>query len=838
MRMVIDMQGAQSESRFRGIGRYTLSLALAIARNRGEHEIILALSGLFPERIEPIRAAFDGLLPQENIRVWHAQGPVRECEPANRWRREVAERIREAFLAGLRPDVLLVSSLFEGLGDDAVTSVGVLDTDTPVAVILYDLIPLISPDIYFATSKMHRDYYYRKLDFLKRAQRLLAISDSARLEAVRAIDFDARNIFNISGACDTSFQALNLSDAEKEEVRRKAGIARPFVMYTGGADERKNLHRLIEAYALLPKSSRESHQLVLAGKWPGPSADELMLAATKSGLAPDEMVITGYVEDADLVKLYNTCSLFVFPSLHEGFGLPPLEAMSCGAPVIAANATSLPEVVGDEDALFDPTSVKSIREKLDRALTDAAFRASLIARGQARAKTFSWDESARRAVAAIEQLYSVTAGNSKAYDLDNVLPRLIDTIATVVPCDLPEAEVVNIAHVLSRNHGDDARRQLLVDVSELTHIDSRSGIQRVTRSVLRQVLENPPEGYTVEPVYATMDRPGYRYARHFTARFRGTTSDLGDEPIEYRPGDIFLGLDLQHYVVVAQGDYLASMQRDGVKVAFVVYDLLPVLMPEVFEPHVEALQRTWLETLLRFDSAVCISRTVAAELADWQRTCGPQRLRPFKIGWFHLGSDVENSIPTRGLLDDHIHVLKELAHRPTFLMVGTVEPRKGHAQVVDAFELLWKEGADANLVVVGRQGWMVEALAQRLRNHPERNKRLFWLEGISDEYLENLYAASTCLIAASQGEGFGLPLIEAAQHKLPIIARDIPVFREVAGKHAFYFKGLLPQSLADSVRQWLELDKQSQAPRSDNMPRLTWKQSAEQLTNAVLGGHG
>ena len=182
MRMVIDMQGAQTESRFRGIGRYTLSLALAIARNRGEHEIILALSGLFPETIEPIRAAFDELLPQENIRVWHASGPVRECEPANALRREVAERIREAFLASLWPDVVLVSSLFEGLGDNAVTSIGVLDTDTPVAVILYDLIPLISPDIDFATNRVYKDYYHRKLASLNRAQRLLAISDMPDLK--------------------------------------------------------------------------------------------------------------------------------------------------------------------------------------------------------------------------------------------------------------------------------------------------------------------------------------------------------------------------------------------------------------------------------------------------------------------------------------------------------------------------------------------------------------------------------------------------------------------------------------------------------------------------------
>ena len=89
MRIVIDMQGAQTESRFRGIGRYTLSLAQAIVRNRGEHDVILALSGLFPDTIDPIRAAFDGLLPQENIRVWRAPGPVAEEHPSNEARRDI-----------------------------------------------------------------------------------------------------------------------------------------------------------------------------------------------------------------------------------------------------------------------------------------------------------------------------------------------------------------------------------------------------------------------------------------------------------------------------------------------------------------------------------------------------------------------------------------------------------------------------------------------------------------------------------------------------------------------------------------------------------------------------
>ncbi|KAB2854879.1 MAG: glycosyltransferase family 4 protein, partial [Bauldia sp.] len=107
--------------------------------------------------------------------------------------------------------------------------------------------------------------------------------------------------------------------------------------------------------------------------------------------------------------------------------------------------------------------------------------------------------------------------------------------------------------------------------------------------------------------------------------------------------------------------------------------------------------------------------------------------------------------------------------------------------------------------------------------------RLFWLEGVADEYLERVYAASDCLIAASEGEGFGLPLVEAARHRLSILARDIPVFREVAGDHAAYFSGLEPEDLSGAVERWLDLYRDGRHPKSDGMPWTTWQESARRL---------
>jgi glycosyltransferase involved in cell wall biosynthesis len=166
---------------------------------------------------------------------------------------------------------------------------------------------------------------------------------------------------------------------------------------------------------------------------------------------------------------------------------------------------------------------------------------------------------------------------------------------------------------------------------------------------------------------------------------------------------------------------------------------------------------------------------------------------------------------------------------PAFLMVGTLEPRKGHRQALDAFEILWKKGVRANLVIIGKEGWKIQDFVERLKRHPALGAQLFWLDNAADEYLEKIYAASTCLIAASEGEGFGLPLIEAAQHGLPIIARDLPVFREVVGEHVSYFKGLEPEDLATAVAEWLKLYEAKSQVQSSGMNWLTWTQSAEML---------
>lgn len=406
MRIVIDLQAAQSTgSRNRGIGRYSLSLALAMVRNRGEHEVLIALTDNFPDAIESIRTAFNGLLPQENIRVWNAGVPVARRNAANDWRRQSAEFVREAFLASLKPDVVHVSSLFEGLTDDAVTSVGALSRSIPTAVTLYDLIPYIHRRPYLENPVV-ADWYLEKVEHLRRADLWLAISESSRQEGINYLGLSDDRSINISTDADPHFQSIKISAELEQAIRNKYGLGRPFVMYTGGIDHRKNIDGLIRAFARLPTSLRKAHQLAIVCSVQPESRHMLEQLVAQQGLSKDEVVFTGFVPEDDLVALYNLCTLFVFPSWHEGFGLPALEAMRCGAPVIGANTSSLPEVIGWDEAMFDPHSDKAMAATIKCALSDVTFRAELVQHGKAQSEKFSWDESARRAISAMERLHA------------------------------------------------------------------------------------------------------------------------------------------------------------------------------------------------------------------------------------------------------------------------------------------------------------------------------------------------------------------------------------------------------------------------------------------------
>lgn len=382
--------------------------------------------------------------------------------------------------------------------------------------------------------------------------------------------------------------------------------------------------------------------------------------------------------------------------------------------------------------------------------------------------------------------------------------------------------------------------RLFVDISELAIKVGQTGVQRVVREVLRALLASPPAGYTVEPVFAAPGQP-FRYARAFVSRLTGGAhpSSAPEQVMQVRAGDVFLGLDHSMQAVAEHASEFEAMHRDGVSVYFVCNDTLPLSRPDCFPPVVHEAFKTWLETIATVgEGIVCISRATESELRRWLDTLQPPRGTPLALGHFHLGADiVPREADTAAITPEQAATLEQLHGMPSFLMVGTVEPRKGHAQALEAFESLWARGESVALVLVGLPGWMTEVTQRRIRHHEEFGQRLIWLMEANDALLEKLYASCTALLAPSEGEGFGLPLVEAARHGLPVLCRELPVFREVAGEHATYFTGNDAVSLADAIERWLASHRNGTAPASTDMPRLTWAQSTQQLLDVMLGGH-
>ena len=327
-----------------------------------------------------------------------------------------------------------------------------------------------------------------------------------------------------------------------------------------------------------------------------------------------------------------------------------------------------------------------------------------------------------------------------------------------------------------------AGRQLLVDVSVIASGDARTGIQRVVRALLGQLITRAGYGFTVQPIFATRNHGYCRAVMQSDGRVTGIGQEDGVlHPVSARAGDVFLGLDLAAHLVPYLEHDLAGWRRCGVTLNFLVYDLLPVLRPEWFPQQTPKKIERWLGVLMRqADRCICISDVVAMDL---QRELAARGAAPMPmIGTIPLGWDLSGSYPSTGM-PSNIEMLRQwLKAHTTVLSVGTIEPRKGYDGLLDAMTDLWQRSPDSNtaLLIVGKPGWKTEALQQRLIGHHENGKRLMWLDGASDELLAEIYGSASGLVAASHSEGFGLPLVEALANGIPVLARDIPVFRDLS----------------------------------------------------------
>ena len=252
-----------------------------------------------------------------------------------------------------------------------------------------------------------RMFYIRKVlpAMMQRLTRIVSVSESTRRDLIDYTDISpARICVAYNGADLDEFSATEHS-AARTSIQAFLHTDTPFILYTARLEHPgKNHVRLLEALALLKQRGKLAHKLVLAGsRWNG--AEVIDATITRLGLT-DDVIVTGFVENSLLPKLYAAADLFVFPSLFEGFGIPLLEAMVSGTPVCAANVASIPEVVGDAALLFDPREPADIALQVERLLGDNKLRQQLIARGLQQAQHFSWDDAAS---GVLQQCYEAVA---------------------------------------------------------------------------------------------------------------------------------------------------------------------------------------------------------------------------------------------------------------------------------------------------------------------------------------------------------------------------------------------------------------------------------------------
>ena len=503
--------------------------------------------------------------------------------------------------------------------------------------------------------------------------------------------------------------------------------------------------------------------------------------------------------------------------------------------------------------MFDPTKPQAIASKLQEVLSGSLNKSSIQSIQKENIGNYTWQNVARRFFKVIENKHaSVSQSPPGLLNQASIGIRFFTKLkATQIGEEESDEQLAWISSNLERcKNIRKSTPRVFIDISELIQKDVRTGVQRVTRAVLQGLMDRKDDLFQCIPVYANQEAAGYRYANEYSQKIFGKKFACGDVGISAEVGDIFLGLDLSQDVTRHQANYLSILADQGVRVIFYLHDLIPIQYPAFWplEHGLDVVHHEWLNIICSFDEVISNSATTAKRCREFLASQPMPRYpypQPFftrpinrkkgskaKISHNLLGYDLDATAPSTGLPENADKSLRKIRASTTFLMVGTLEPRKGHLQILQTFDQMWKKGSKDQLVIVGRPGWLMDDFIRQLKTHRMFGSQLFWFANASDEYLRSIYDASTCLIAASHDEGFGLPLVEAARFNKPIIARDIEIHREIAGSSAFYFNGSNIEEINHRIVEWKRLYDADQHPKP-NIPFRTWKNHVEQLAETL-----
>lgn len=275
------------------------------------------------------------------------------------------------------------------------------EIDCTKFVTIHDLIPYIMPE---TVGRGYLNKFLKEMPLIiQNSGGILTVSEYSKQDILRFFPIEKDRIFVTPLAANEIFKPLDKKGCF-DFISKKYNIKNKFALYLGGFSDRKNVYSLIEAFSKAHKNLKEEFSLVILGSYRDSSQKLIKLVENLN--MEKHIIFAGFIPEEELPIFYNASTAFIYPSLYEGFGLPPLEAMSCGTPVISSNITSIPEVVGDSGILINPYSLNDLQNSIETLLNDEKLQENLSKKSKKRAKEFSWTKTAELTLNAYEKIYS------------------------------------------------------------------------------------------------------------------------------------------------------------------------------------------------------------------------------------------------------------------------------------------------------------------------------------------------------------------------------------------------------------------------------------------------
>jgi len=830
MKILFDLSPLQGEDKVRGIGRWTKNfLKEFVEQHSAEIDIHFLCTDSYMDEYLQIKYEFGDAIKDKNIHLYHAL----PCHLFANTRSDIAMNrfnieIKKEYIRRISPDVFFNFHLCCGLHDKVTVHLNDKKRSYTAISVIYDFIPMEFPKEFLVdprTKKYNKSY----LKELKNQDYLLSISDYIKEQAIKILSFDDTRIVSVGTGISNKFL---LPKPTKGTTRPRifSKVKKDFLLSVGVFEWRKNFDSILKAMNHLDKKKYKELELVLVSPFP------TELSAYYENLAKRyklKLHLFYGITDEELNYLYRNCKLFIFPSISEGFGLPVLESVSSGALCLCSSKTSIPEVLGnDQRYLFDPRKPKHIAKKIEIFLNMSEIDINRHKKEQQKiVSVHTWKNTVYKFNNLLEKIEIKPKNNiflNNQNDL-NFTKKIIKKI------NLQESNlVIPAAEALTKNFPS-RNNYLLLDISILLQLDAKTGIQRVVRNTVWHLLKRKFDNYEVKLISVSSNQAFIEnnfelYMRSFLTEPDFKQSNYKDREV-YIPkkGDKVLCLDLHHNLWIQNILLVNNLKALGVEFLTVIYDLLPILKPDWFDDGVNGIHKQYLNSSIIFGDVISISRTTSNDAYKYYNDYGSLNLNRRNLYSFIFGGANETH-----LIDSSNNSNEEIRKKykndilkDCFVVIGTIEPRKGHDEIFSAFNDIWKKGSVEKLLFIGKHGWKVDKIMAKFKGNKNYNKKFFILNDVNDVELDYILSNSKAMIFGSKGEGLGLPLIEAGDKNIPIIARKIEVIEEVSGQDVSYFED--KETLVNLIENFEP--KKSKAISE----RISWDKSSEKLAQIIEG---